>query len=206
MKKIKTAILISGRGSNMKSLVQACKNPNYPAEISLIISNKKNAKGLEFAKKENIPTFVVDHKDSPDRENFDQKVSQIIENHYCKLICLAGFMRLLSNWFVQKWFDRLINIHPSYLPDFKGANAVHDAINAKAKFSGCTVHFVRTQMDSGPIIKQQKVDILDKDTQETLGKRILEKEHEIYPQALLEVCNKILSKSYLKNQSKNNFQ
>jgi phosphoribosylglycinamide formyltransferase-1 len=193
MKKIKTAILISGRGSNMKSLIEACKNPDYPAEIVLVIANNSLAKGLYFAQKEDIPTSVIDHRNFSNREDFDKEISKIIENHDCQLICLAGFMRLLSDWFVQKWLDRLINIHPSYLPNFKGANAVKDAISAKAKFSGCTVHFVRTKMDSGPIIKQQKVNILEKDTEKTLGKKILRQEHILYPKALLGVCSKFIS-------------
>ena len=191
MKKIKTAILISGRGSNMKSLIKTCKKLNCPAEITIVISNNDKAKGLEFAQKENIPTFVVNHQNFSSREEFDKEIDKIIENYHCQLICLAGFMRLLSKWFVQKWLDRLINIHPSYLPNFKGSHAVKDAINAKAKFSGCTVHFVRPEMDSGPIIKQKKVAIVKGDNEETLGKRILEQEHIIYPQALLKVCQNL---------------
>jgi phosphoribosylglycinamide formyltransferase 1 len=192
MKKVKTAVLISGKGSNMKNLIKSCKKTEYPAEICLVISNNPEAEGLKFAQKENIPTFIVNHNDFPQREDFDKKISQIIDNHNCQLICLAGFMRLLSKWFVEKWFNKIINIHPSYLPNFKGANAVRDAINAKAKFSGCTVHFVRTEMDCGPIIKQQKVNILENETESSLKKRILEQEHSIYPIALAEVCKKIL--------------
>jgi phosphoribosylglycinamide formyltransferase-1 len=183
-KKTKIAILISGRGSNMQALVEACRNPEFPAEVALVLSNKEKAAGLEFAKSEKIPTVFLDHKNFSSREEFDKKMAVKIENSGAKIICLAGFMRLLSPWFVNHFFDRIINIHPSLLPDFKGADAVGDAIKAGVKKSGCTVHFVREEMDSGPIIKQSEVEILSSDNKESLAARILKEEHRIYPESL----------------------
>jgi phosphoribosylglycinamide formyltransferase 1 len=193
--KVKIAILISGRGSNMQALVNACENADFPAQVVLVLSNKADAAGLEFAKSKGIKIAFVSHKDFTLEENprqaFDKKVSEEVEKSAAQIICLAGFMRLLSGWFVEKWFDHLINIHPSLLPEFKGADAVGDAIKAGAKISGCTVHFVREEMDSGPIIKQAQVEVSQDDTKESLAAKILKKEHEIYPQALKEVCQKI---------------
>ena len=160
-----------------------------------ILSNKMDAAGLKFAESKAIATAFVSHKDFAGavdpRRSFDEKVSEEIEKSGAQIVCLAGFMRLLSGWFVEKWFDKLINIHPSLLPEFKGADAVGDAMKAGAKISGCTVHFVREEMDSGPIIKQAQVEVSSDDTKETLAAKILEKEHDIYPKALKEVCEKI---------------
>lgn len=201
-KKTKIAILISGRGSNMQALVKACESLDFPAEVALVLSNKSDAEGLKFAQEKGIKTAIVNYKDfvateiskERVRENFDKKVSEEIEKSGAEIICLAGFMRLLSPWFVQRWFDHLINIHPSLLPEFKGADAVGDAIKAGAKTSGCTVHFVREEMDSGPIILQAGVEVLASDTKEILAAKILEEEHRIYPEALKIVCNKFQSK------------
>ncbi len=191
-KKTKIAILISGRGSNMQALVQACADLNFPAEVVLVLSNKIDAVGLSFAREKKIPTAFVDHKnfaaEKNPREEFDKKMSAEIEKSGAEIICLAGFMRLLSPWFVQRWFDRLINIHPSLLPEFKGADAVGDAIKAGAKKSGCTAHFVREEMDSGPIILQAEVEILASDNKEILAAKILKEEHRLYPEALKIVC------------------
>ncbi len=197
IKKTKIAILISGRGSNMQALVKACEDKDFPAQVVLVLSNKSEAEGLKFAQEKGIKTAVVNHKDFViksdqnstinSREEFDKKVSEEIEKSGAEFICLAGFMRLLSPWFVQRWFDKLINIHPSLLPEFKGADAVGDAIKAGAKKSRCTVHFVREEMDSGPIIIQSEVEILSNDTKETLAARILKEEHRIYPQALKKI-------------------
>lgn len=190
MTKIKTAVLISGRGSNMQNLIEACKNPDFLAEIVLVISNKKDAKGLEIAENEGIATKFIDHKDFTSRVEFDREISKEIEKAGCQIVCLAGFMRLLSEEFCQKWHDKAINIHPSLLPEFKGADAVGDALKAGAKKTGCTVHYVRHEMDCGPIIEQAAVDVLPSDTKETLAARILEQEHRIYPLALEKVCRK----------------
>lgn len=181
----------------MQALVQACTDPNFPAEVALVLSNKIDAAGLEFAREKKIPIAVIDHKnfsqEKNPREEFDKKMSAEIEKSGAEIICLAGFMRLLSPWFVQRWFDRLINIHPSLLPEFKGADAVSDAIKAGAKKSGCTVHFVREEMDSGPIILQAEVEILPSDNKEILAAKILKEEHRIYPEALKKILK---NKSY----------
>jgi len=190
-KKVKVAILISGRGSNMKAIVKACEDVEFPAEIVLVLSNKIDAAGLEFAREKKIPTAVINHKNFSTREEFDKKMSEEIEKFGAKVICLAGFMRLLSLEFVEQWFGRLINIHPSLLPEFKGANAVGDAIKAGAQISGCTVHLVSEEMDSGPIICQSSVPVLEGDSKETLAARILEEEHRIYPEALKVICENI---------------
>ncbi len=193
MPRIKTAILISGRGSNMQALVEAAKNSNFPAEIALIISNKENAAGLEFARKNGIKNVVINHKDFDSRENFDRKMAEIIDENNCQIVCLAGFMRLLSGWFVNKYQGRMINIHPSLLPAFKGEKAVFDALNYGVKIAGCTAHFVTEEMDAGPIIKQAAVEVIEGDTVETLAARILKQEHIIYPESLAIICNKFLS-------------
>ena len=194
--KIKVAILISGRGSNMQKLIEACENPNFPAEIIVVGANKDNALGLEYAKSKSIKTFVIEHKnfakfENP-REEFDKALHQEIIKYDVKIICLAGFMRLLSKWFVDKWQNKIINIHPSLLPDFKGANAVEDALKSGVKISGCTTHFVSVEMDAGPIIMQAQVPVSLDDNSETLSQKILIKEHEIYPLTLKKVCQKIL--------------
>lgn len=193
MKKIKTAILISGRGSNMKALIKAAANPEFPALIELVISNKADALGLEFARQNGIKTYVINHKDFLTREEFDMKMAQIIDENNCKIVCLAGFMRLLSEKFVQYFQGRMINIHPSLLPNFKGAHAVADALKAHALESGCTTHYVSEEMDSGEIILQAKVPVLKDDTIDTLAARILEQEHVIYPKSLEIICNKLLN-------------
>jgi len=191
IKKVKVAILISGRGSNMQALVKACEDVEFPAEIVLVLSNKIDAAGLEFAREKKIPTAVINHKNFSTREEFDKKISEEIEKFGAKVICLAGFMRLLSSEFVEQWFGRLINIHPSLLPEFKGADAVGDAIKAGAQISGCTVHLVSEEMDSGLIIWQSSVPVLEGDSKETLAARILEEEHLIYPEALKVICENI---------------
>jgi phosphoribosylglycinamide formyltransferase-1 len=197
-RKIRVAILISSRGSNMKKLIEACENPDFPAEIIVVGSNKSNALGLEYAKSKSINTFIIDNKNftkfENSREEFDKVLHQEILKYDVEIICLAGFMRLLSEWFVDKWHNKIINIHPSLLPDFKGAQAVKDALNAQVKISGCTTHFVSHEMDAGPIIMQSKVTVDHDDNLETLSQKILIKEHEIYPLTLEKICNKILEK------------
>ena len=192
-KKTKVVILISGRGSNMQAIVRACEHPYFPAEVVLVLSNKIDAAGLEFAKSKKIKTAFVNHRDYDSREEFDKKMSEEIEKSGAEIICLAGFMRLLSPWFVNRWLDKLINIHPSLLPEFKGADAVGDAIKAGVKISGCTVHFVREEMDCGPVILQSQVEVKPHDTKDTLAARILKEEHKIYPEALRKVASGIAS-------------
>lgn len=191
-KRVKVAVLISGRGSNLESLINACKDSEYPAEISLVVSNNKNAYGLEIAKNHFIETVIIEHQNFSSRQEFDDKLNEIITSRNCQIICLAGFMRVLGKGFVEKWPDRIINIHPSLLPAFKGAKAVEDAINYGVKYSGCTVHYVRPEVDSGPIIEQLAVNVSKSDTKETLAKKILKQEHKIYPKALKVVCKKFI--------------
>jgi formyltetrahydrofolate-dependent phosphoribosylglycinamide formyltransferase len=191
MEKIKVAVLISGRGSNLKALIEACKNKNFPAKISLVISNKESAKGLEVAKENLIKTEILNHKSFNNREEFDRSVNEIILREDCQLVCLAGFMRILSPYFVNKWKGKMINIHPSILPSFKGDKAVEDAINYGVKYSGCTVHFVDEEVDCGKIITQEVVKVLQSDTKETLADKILEKEHLAYPRALEIICKEL---------------
>ena len=197
-RKIRVAILISSRGSNMQKLIEACENPDFPAEIIVVGSNNSNALGLEYAKSKSINTFIIESKNftkfENSREEFDKALHHEILKYDVEIICLAGFMRILSEWFVDKWHNKIINIHPSLLPDFKGAHAVKDALNAQVKISGCTTHFVSHEMDAGPIIMQSQVAVDHDDNLETLSQKILIKEHEIYPLTLEKICNKILEK------------
>lgn len=181
---MKLAVLVSGRGSNLQALIDACAADDFPAEIALVLSNKADAYGLERARAANIPTIVLSHKNFEDRESFDEAMSTKIEEAGAELVCLAGFMRLLSDGFVRQWRDRLINIHPSLLPAFKGLHVHERTIEEGARFSGCTVHFVRPAMDEGPIISQAVVAVHPDDTPDDLAARILEQEHIIYPRAV----------------------
>lgn len=184
MRKLRVGVLISGGGSNLQALLDACAQPDYPAEVAVVISNKPDAKGLERARAKGIPTQVVEHGAFKNREDFDREMHIILGHHLVDAVCLAGFMRLLSEWFVGQWKDRLMNIHPSLLPAFKGVHVHEQVIEAGARFSGCTVHFVRPAMDVGPIIIQAAVPVKQNDTPEALAARVLEQEHRIYPLAL----------------------
>lgn len=189
MSRKRVAILISGRGSNMVALIEAAKANDYPAEIVLVISNVPDAAGLARAREAGIPTEVVDHKPfGKDRETFDGKIDAALQAHQIDIVCLAGFLRVLSPWFVARWNGRLINIHPSLLPAFKGLYTHERAIAAGAREHGATVHFVEPELDSGAIIEQQSVPILAGDTAESLAVRVLEVEHRIYPLALKRVA------------------
>ncbi len=182
MKK-RTAVLISGRGSNMRSLIEAAKAPDYPAEISLVFSNAVDAEGLAFAQEHGIPTKALSHKGYA-REAFDEAVDAILREANIELVCLAGFMRIVSAPFVKKWEGQMLNIHPSLLPSFKGAHAHEDAIAAGVRISGCTVHFVAAEMDAGAIIVQAAVPVEIGDTPAALAVRVLVQEHKLYPEAL----------------------
>lgn len=184
MSKRRTAILISGRGSNMASLIDAAKAPDYPAEIALVLSNKPDAPGLAAAKAQGIATAAVDHKIYAGREAFEGSLQKMLEAHRIDFICLAGFMRLLTPAFVTHWEGRLINIHPSLLPSYKGLHTHERALADGVKIHGCSVHYVIAEMDAGPIIAQAAVSVLDDDTPASLGARVLEQEHVIYPLAL----------------------
>ena len=180
----KTGILISGRGSNMQALVQAAQDPLYPAEIVVVISNRPDAKGLDFAKAQGIRTEIVDHKAYGSREDFDAALDAALKRHGVELVALAGFMRIMTQGFVEKWRDRMINIHPALLPAYKGLHTHERALADGATRHGATAHFVRHDVDSGPIIAQARVPVLRSDTAETLGRRVLDAEHKIYPKAL----------------------
>ncbi|MFA5956885.1 phosphoribosylglycinamide formyltransferase [Hyphomicrobium sp.] len=182
--KKRTAILISGRGSNMRSLVEAARVPDYPAEIVLVIANRPDAAGIAWAVEHGLPAVVIDHKDYASRADFERVLQAALDTSGVELVALAGFMRLMTPEFVAHWHDRMINIHPSLLPSFKGLHTHEQAIAAGVKIAGCTVHFVRAEMDSGPIIAQAAVPVLSSDTSETLAARILEVEHQVYPFAL----------------------
>jgi phosphoribosylglycinamide formyltransferase 1 len=181
MAKLKVGVLISGRGSNMAALVKAAQAADYPAEIVCVISNKADAGGLKTAADAGIPTIAISHRGYPDRESFDRDVSAALEKHGVELVVLAGFMRIFSDWFPRHWAGRLINIHPSLLPSFKGVHVQKQALDAGARISGCTVHFVIPDLDAGPIIAQAAVPVLAGDTEETLTARILRQEHRLYP-------------------------
>lgn len=181
MAKLKVGVLISGRGSNLAALIEAAKASDYPAEIGCVVSNREAAPGLAIAAAAGIATAVVSHRDHPDRESFDRAVSAELERHGVELVVLAGFMRIFSPWFPARWKDRLINIHPSLLPAFKGLNVQRQALDAGVRVSGCTAHLVTPDLDSGPIIAQAAVPVLPGDTEETLAARILRQEHRLYP-------------------------
>jgi len=182
------AVLISGSGTNLQALIDACSADAFPARIVRVISNKAEAGGLARAEKAGIPTTIISHKDYPDRESFDTALHAALVESGAEYVCLAGFMRLLTPGFVEKWDGRMINIHPSLLPAFKGMHTHEAAINAKVKEHGCSVHFVIPAMDEGPIILQAAVPVLETDTAQTLAARVLEQEHRIYPQALRLLC------------------
>jgi phosphoribosylglycinamide formyltransferase-1 len=184
MAKLKLGVLISGRGSNLQALIDAAADPSYPAEIALVISNKADAGGLARAEAAGIATKVIPHKEFVSREAFDAALDKTLRDTGVGLVCLAGFMRLLTPGFSQGWHDRLINIHPSLLPSFKGLDSHAQALRAGVRFSGCTVHFVRPEMDAGPIILQAAVPVHDGDDEDRLAARILEAEHRCYPLAV----------------------
>lgn len=180
----RTAILISGRGSNMRALVERARDPSYPAEIALVLSSRPDAAGLAFAKEKGVACAVVDHKIYAGREEFERSMQVLLELHKIELICLAGFMRILTPWFIGQWPERLLNIHPALLPAYRGLNTHERALADGVKIHGCTVHFVVPAMDEGPIIAQAAVAVFDSDTPDSLAARVLAEEHAIYPAAL----------------------
>jgi phosphoribosylglycinamide formyltransferase 1 len=185
MAKQRVAVLISGRGSNMAALIEAAKAPDFPADIVLVLSNRPAAAGLSFARSAGIATSVVDHTAfGKDRAGFERAMQEVLIAHSVDVVCLAGFLRLLTASFVEHWRGRMINIHPALLPAFKGLDTHARAIEAGVKIHGATVHFVVPDMDSGPPIAQGALAVRDDDTAETLAARVLEIEHRIYPVAL----------------------
>jgi phosphoribosylglycinamide formyltransferase 1 len=178
------AVLISGRGSNLQALIEAAKDPSYPAQITRVISNVWEAGGLKRAEAAGIATSVIDHRSFASRAAFEAALDQTLRAEGIDLVCLAGFMRLLTAGFVEGWRDRLLNIHPSLLPAFPGLDTHARALAAGVRFAGCTVHFVRPTMDEGPIIVQAAVPVLSDDDEGELAARVLEAEHKAYPLAL----------------------
>ncbi|MBV9219870.1 MAG: phosphoribosylglycinamide formyltransferase [Methylobacteriaceae bacterium] len=180
----RTAIFISGRGSNMGSLIGAARDPDFPAEIALVLSNRPEAEGLSVAKAAGIATAAIDHRIYAGRAAFEGSCQAMLDIHRIDLICLAGFMRMLTPAFVEHWRERMINVHPALLPAYPGLNTHARALADGVKIHGCTVHYVVPEMDAGPIIAQAAVAVLDADTSETLAARVLAQEHVLYPTAL----------------------
>lgn len=193
MAKLRVGVLISGRGSNLQALLDACADASFPAEIALVVSNKPGVQGLRRADKANVENLVIDHRDFAGREEFEDAVHRALLAASVELVCLAGFMRILTARFVALWHDRLINIHPSLLPAFKGLDTHERALETGVKIAGCTVHFVRPDMDVGPIISQAAVPVAPDDTAATLAARVLEAEHRLFPDALRLIAEKRLS-------------
>lgn len=189
MNKLKVAVLISGRGTNMAALARATIDPDYPAEIVLVLSNRPHVAGLDIAMDNNIPVRVIDHKEYEDRETHEEAVSQALREARADMICLAGYMRLLSDRFLGQWRGQIINIHPSLLPAFRGVDTHERALERGVRIHGCTVHFVTSEMDEGPIIAQAAVPVLPNDDAEALSARVLEMEHRLYPHALALIAN-----------------
>ena len=193
MTRKRVGVLISGRGSNLQALINACKSRDYPAEIVLVVSNVQQAQGLLRAEAALIPTLTIDHNAFPSREAFDAVLDVALKEAGVELLCNAGFLRLHTPGFVDSWRDRHLNVHPSLLPAFRGLHSHERVIAAGCKISGCTIHFVRAQMDEGPIVAQAAVPVLAGDTAETLALRVLEAEHRLYPYALALVASGAVS-------------
>jgi phosphoribosylglycinamide formyltransferase 1 len=185
----RVAILISGRGSNMLSLIEAARTPGYPAEIALVASNRPEAGGLARAKEFGIPALAVDHKAHAERAGFEAALDAVLREHRIDLLCLAGFLRVLTPWFVARWEGRMLNVHPSLLPLFRGTHTHERALEAGVLVHGCTVHFVVAELDAGPIVAQAAVPVVPGDTPDSLAARVLVQEHAVYPRALRMVCN-----------------
>jgi phosphoribosylglycinamide formyltransferase 1 len=184
VRRLRVAILISGRGSNMDALIEAARSPDFPAQIALVVSNRPDAPGLAKAKAAGLATAAVDHKIYAGREEFERSLQIVLETYRIDFICLAGFLRLFTPWFIGQWRGRMLNIHPALLPAYKGLHTHERALADGVKIHGCTVHFVVPEMDEGPIVAQAAVPVLDWDTPEILAARVLEQEHRIYPMAL----------------------
>jgi phosphoribosylglycinamide formyltransferase-1 len=177
-------VLISGQGSNLQALIEACRPPTYPAKIVLVVSNVPSAQGLLRAEAGLIPTLTINHKDFASREDFDAALDEALREAGVELLCNAGFMRLHTEDFVRRWWNRHLNIHPSLLPAFKGLHSHARVLNEGVTITGCTVHFVRPVMDCGPIVAQAAVPVLPGDTPDSLAARVLQAEHRLYPHAL----------------------
>lgn len=187
--RLRVGVLISGRGSNMSALIEACAKPGFPAEIVLVISNNAHAAGLDFARQAGIPAQTIDHRAFPDRGVFEHALTEALEQANVDLVCLAGFMRVLTPVFVDHWQGRVLNVHPSLLPKYPGLDTHARAIAAGDSEAGCTIHFVTREVDGGPIVIQERVPILPGDTPDSLARRVLDAEHQAYPKALFKVAS-----------------
>lgn len=195
MTRLRTAILISGRGSNMEAILAAAKDPSYPARPVLVASNRPDAKGLMSAANQGLPVAAIDHKPyGKDREAFERALNDALLKHQTEFIVLAGFMRILTPWFVRQWRDRMINIHPSLLPKYPGLNTHQRAIDAGDKEAGCSVHWVTEGVDEGAVIDQARVPIEQDDSADTLATKVLAQEHTLYPRAVRLAASEILTK------------
>ena len=198
---MRVGVLISGFGSNMMKLIESCEKNDSKASIELVFSNNPNAKGIEYAKSRGIKVISIDHKNYENRNEFDNQVNKVLLDHDIEFICNAGFMRIHSDNFVKKWFNKHLNIHPSLLPSFKGLNTHKKAIEAGVKFAGCTVHMVRSGVDEGPIIAQAITSLDASDNEELLAAKILKLEHRLYP-----VCLQLFAENLIKvNHDKVNY-
>ena len=196
MTRLKLAILISGRGSNMEAILEAARDPAYPAQPVLVLSNRPDAKGLETATSAGIATAAIDHKTyGKDREAFERAMHEQLTETGVEIIALAGFMRVLTPWFVNKWQGRMVNIHPSLLPKYKGLDTHQRALDAGDTEAGCTVHWVSPGVDDGEIIQQASLPILPGDTADSLAARLLPVEHQLYPEALAKACADIQTRA-----------
>ena len=193
MSKLRLGILISGRGTNLQSLIDACAEPGFPAEIACVISNKPEAAGLSRAEAAHIEAISIPHKPYPTREAFEADLTGALKDRQVELVCNAGFMRLLTSSFVEHWFNRHINIHPSLLPAFKGLHVHERALAEGARISGCTIHYVRTETDAGPIIAQAAVPVLPADDADSLAARVLDAEHALYPKVVKGIATGAIS-------------
>lgn len=188
IRKKRVAVLISGRGSNMLALAKAAQADDYPAEIALIISNRPEAAGLEAARELGITALAIDHKDYPSRESFEGDLNEALNDANIELICCAGFMRVLTPFFTRLWPNRILNIHPSLLPKYKGLHTHARALESGDKLHGCTVHYVNEELDGGAIIAQSQINVLGTDTPDSLAKRLIPIEHALYVNALKTIC------------------
>lgn len=184
MRNLRLGVMISGSGTNLQALIDACARDDYPADIQVVISNKLDARGLDRAVKAGIKAICIDHKAYDSRESFEDAVHDCLAEHKVELVCLAGFMRLLTAGFVNRWRDRMINIHPSLLPSYKGLHTHARALEDGVRFAGCTIHYVRPEMDNGPIIMQAAIPIAADETEESLIAKTLTYEHQMYPAAV----------------------
>jgi phosphoribosylglycinamide formyltransferase 1 len=180
----RTAVLISGRGSNLQALIEACARPDASAEIVLVISNRVDAAGLRHARNAGVATETIPHGGFATQVGFENAIDRTLHEHTIGVVCLAGFMRVLSPWFVERWRDRLLNVHPSLLPAFPGLDTHRRVLKAGVRFTGCTVHLVRPEVDTGPIVVQAVVPVRADDSEESLAARVLQAEHRCYPMAL----------------------